>query len=70
MKYFLMALLFSGGILLAGSDGAWFPVPNFIGAVFLAVFGLIGSRLEKMTQCNKCRGGYIPADVARRHQTG
>ena len=46
MKYFLMALLFSGGILLAGSDGAWFPVPNFIGAVFLGVFGLIGSRLE------------------------
>jgi hypothetical protein len=47
MKYFLMALLFSGGILLAGSDGAWFPVPNFIGALFLGGFGLIGARLEK-----------------------
>ena len=70
MKCFLMALLFFGGILLAGSDGAWFPAPNFVGASFLAVFGLIGSRLGKTTQSNKCRGGYIPADEARRHQTG
>jgi len=43
----LLAFLFFGGVLLAGSDGAWFPVPNFIGALFLGGFGLIGLRLEK-----------------------
>ena len=34
--------LFAVGVVLAGSDGAWFPLPNFVGAVMISVAGLIG----------------------------
>jgi len=42
-----MALLFFGGILLAGSDGAWFPWVNLVGALAIAAFGFIGNRLSR-----------------------
>ena len=37
MKY-IIALCFTAGLVLAGSDGAYFPWINFAG---LAVFGLV-----------------------------
>ena len=41
-----MALLFCAGLLLAGSDGEWFPWPNLAGAVMLGIFAMIACRLR------------------------
>jgi len=41
-----MALIFYAGVMLGGSDGDWFPWANLAGAVLLAVFGLIGLKLQ------------------------
>ena len=42
----LMAVLFMGGLALAGSDWVGFPYGQMIGVPMLVVFGLIGIRLE------------------------
>jgi len=33
----IMGILFTSGILIAGSDGAWFPWVNFVGIGLLAI---------------------------------
>ena len=35
MKTWSMSILFATGILLAGSDGAYFPYPNFVGVLLI-----------------------------------
>jgi hypothetical protein len=35
IKNWTLGIVFSGALLLAGSDGEWFPWPNFIGAGML-----------------------------------
>ena len=41
-----MAFLFVGGLALAGSDFVGFPWGQLIGVPMLALFALIGSRLD------------------------
>ena len=41
-----MALLFCAGLLLAGSDGEWFPWQNLAGAAMLGIFAMIACRIE------------------------
>lgn len=43
MKNIALAVLFTVGILLAGSDGEWFPWVNTFG---VCLFGLIGRFLS------------------------
>lgn len=43
----LMAILFCAGILLAGSDGGWFPWINLAGALMLGLFALIGKQIAE-----------------------
>ena len=44
---FSMAALFMGSLLLAGSDGSWFPWANFAGIGLLVVFAVIANRVMK-----------------------
>jgi len=43
---FIFGLLFLSGIMLAGSDGAFFPWPNVLGLLLTATAGFISSRLN------------------------
>ena len=47
VKNYLLAALFMGGLLIAGSDGQWFPWANFAGIALLVVFAIIANRAEK-----------------------
>jgi hypothetical protein len=33
-----LAFLFVSGLLLVGSDGNWFPIPNFVGISLMSLF--------------------------------
>ena len=44
---FLLVFLFFGGVLLAGSDGGWFPWINLVGVVMISAFGMIGNMISK-----------------------
>ena len=44
VKNYLLAALFMGGLLIAGSDGQWFPWANFAGIALLVVFAIIANR--------------------------
>ena len=46
-KQFSMAALFMGSLLLAGSDGSWFPWANFAGIGLLVIFAVIANRVMK-----------------------
>ena len=43
----LLVFLFFGGVLLAGSDGGWFPWINLVGVVMISAFGMIGNMISK-----------------------
>lgn len=47
IKNTLLALLFMTSIFLTGSDGVFFPIPNFIGLGLMGVFTWIATRPEK-----------------------
>ncbi len=42
----LTGILFAGGILLAGSDGAWWPLPNMAGLLIVGIIGIIATLTE------------------------
>jgi hypothetical protein len=46
-KRFSMAALYAGGLLLAGSDGSWFPWANFAGIGLLFIFAVIANQVTK-----------------------
>jgi len=39
-----LALLFLAGLLLAGSDGPWFPLPNAAGVTMVFCFAAVSRR--------------------------
>ena len=43
-KGFIFAMVFTFGLLLAGSDGEWFPWANFAGILLLAGILLFGRK--------------------------
>jgi len=45
MKY-IIATCFIAGLVLAGSDGDWFPWANFIGLVGLGGFVILANKTE------------------------
>lgn len=46
MMDFIMGALFAAGLLLAGSDGAWFPWLNFAGVFLFFLFVYLANRLR------------------------
>ena len=46
MKNMLLALLFVGGLALAGSDGPFFPLPNLAGLVCWILLAVAAPRLK------------------------
>ena len=40
-SHWLHAVLFLTGLILTGSDGEWFPVPNIIGISLVGLFSLL-----------------------------
>ena len=47
MKNIIMAILFVAGLLLAGSDGAYFPWPNMVGVAMIAVMTFLAGSEEQ-----------------------
>lgn len=47
LKKFGVAILFMGGLALAGSDSDWFPWVNLVGIGLFIAFGVIANRLVK-----------------------
>ena len=45
--WWILGILLSGSLLLAGSDGAWFPWANMAGGALLVVVSIIIIRKER-----------------------
>lgn len=52
MKNIINAILFTAGLLLAGSDGQFFPWANILG---LGAFGLLTVRAIREERTHECR---------------
>ena len=42
-----LGFMFALGLIIAGSDGEWFPWINFIGVLMIGYVGLVASYLTK-----------------------
>ena len=45
--YWIIAILFTFGLLIAGSDGPWFPWFNFLGLAMFAASAWIANLLDR-----------------------
>lgn len=50
----ILGALFASGLLIAGSDGPWFPWANFGGAIVLGVFGVLAKYKERTIDGKSC----------------
>ena len=56
----MIASLFLLGLLLAGSDGAAFPVPNIIGVVLILAFAFLANVALKNETSRASRKRLVP----------
>ena len=60
--HWLHAVLFLTGLILTGSDGEWFPVPNLIGISLVGLFSLL--RWEKLNhKPNKKKSSRVLKEI-------
>jgi hypothetical protein len=45
-NHWTLGVIFSLGIIIAGSDGGWFPWFNLIGVLLLGYVGLVATNLR------------------------
>lgn len=49
-KLKLSAILFIAGLILAGSDGPWFPYVNYAGAIIFSLFPVAAWRAQRIEE--------------------